>query len=1218
MLIDSSASLIETLRRLQLLEPVQLGEVARLVPTFPDARALAKELLQRAWLTPYQVNQLLQGRGGDLVLGQYVIQERLGEGGMGQVFKAQQRRLNRVVALKVIRKDRLANPEAVRRFHREVQAVAQLSHPNVVVAYDADQVCNTHFFAMEYVEGTDLARLVRESGPLPAVFACDYIRQAALGLQHAHERGLVHRDIKPSNLLVAWAASRRSKVPAGAAPARAAGEGTTGRPIVKILDMGLARLDSADDDDSTSQLTQEGSVMGTLDYLAPEQAQNSRLADIRSDLYSLGCTFYFILTGQVPFPGGTATEKLLRHRLDDPPSVDKLRPDVPAGVAAVIRKLLAKKPEDRFQTPAELEAALAVPLNGIGAGIAAAVKGGGQRALGADQRINTATSAPVAVLVTDQVGTPVALALPITANGEETLTSGRFHRLVKKPWPRWQWLAAGAGLGLALLVLLLVVRSGFRKGRPAPPLPSVEQTSEADLKRLKGRLEDYAADPEPARRYLLDVRRVHAATPQAVLAAELLGHLPSPLDQLDTRNVSAADRVAAGQLDGLVAVIGDQRLRHWGRVRGIALSGDGLMAASIGEDSIIRLWDTTTGHQLRHIAAPQFNWVTFMQGGKRLATTDGASNLKTWDPSSGRELAVPQGRYVGSTSDQETVALTPGNNWAVVKLVQLATGKERLTFSNHTGYVQSVAFTPDGQLAVSASNDQTVLVWDTATGNVRTTFKGHGSAVYGASLVADGKLVLSYEHNTVVKLWELATGKEVTTFKGYSILGVAPHGKAFALRAPDNSVKVFEGETGKEKSTLRHEGFIGCLAFSPDGHTVATGSMISADSLKFWDLTSGAERAPPRGAAGSVIALAFAADGKTLVTSTMEGAIRVWNTGTASDRLPAQSPGYSSVTFSPDCKTLALTSGGVVQLWDPITGKQRAALTGHQGAIGPVVFSPDGLTLATGSRDNFGVVKLWDVGSGQVQWTQRHTQYAISSLSFLPDGKSLASSEWYTAKVWDVVSGQQQASFDGSKNGISYCATAADGKTLTVANLDGTLNVWDLTTKKPVRALSGVIKGPAWPAYSPDGRLLAVRGGQDGVIKVWDAATYKELATLPASIAWEICPDSRSIAMSSGDAGQLQIWDPATGQMKLPLEGHSKRIESLSYAPDGQTLASASVDGRVIVWEPGARKRKIREWQLPGQVQRVIFAPDGRHIGVVNVNGTIYILRLGPPSVKAP
>src|SRR5262249_54266744 len=206
MLIDSSASLIETLRRLQLLEPVQLGEVARLAPTFPDARALAKELLHRAWLTPYQVNQLLQGRGGDLVLGQYVIQERLGEGGMGQVFKAQQRRLNRVVDLKVIRKDRLANPEAVRRFHREVQAVAQLSHPNVVVAYDADQVNSTHFFAMEYVEGTDLARLVRESGPLPVVFACDYIRQAALGLQHAHERGLVHRDIKPSNLLVAWAA----------------------------------------------------------------------------------------------------------------------------------------------------------------------------------------------------------------------------------------------------------------------------------------------------------------------------------------------------------------------------------------------------------------------------------------------------------------------------------------------------------------------------------------------------------------------------------------------------------------------------------------------------------------------------------------------------------------------------------------------------------------------------------------------------------------------------------------------------------------------------------------------------------------------------------------------------------------------------------------------------------------------------------------------------
>ncbi|OAI54255.1 hypothetical protein AYO44_15270 [Planctomycetaceae bacterium SCGC AG-212-F19] len=201
--IDTVAALNEELVKNQLLEATQLSQVARLQARAADARGLARELVQRGWLTPYQVNQLFQGHGKDLVLGHYLLLERLGEGGMGQVFKARHARLGRIVALKVIRKDKLADPEAVGRFRREIQAVAQLSHPNVVAAFDADQTDDALFLIMEYVEGIDLARLVREQGPLPVPVACEYIRQAALGLQHAHEKGLVHRDVKPSNLLVA-------------------------------------------------------------------------------------------------------------------------------------------------------------------------------------------------------------------------------------------------------------------------------------------------------------------------------------------------------------------------------------------------------------------------------------------------------------------------------------------------------------------------------------------------------------------------------------------------------------------------------------------------------------------------------------------------------------------------------------------------------------------------------------------------------------------------------------------------------------------------------------------------------------------------------------------------------------------------------------------------------------------------------------------------------
>jgi serine/threonine-protein kinase len=337
MKLATTTDWLDALGSLHLLEAAQLdtlsGQKTRL-----DPQALAKNLVQRGWLSPYQVNQLSQGRGGELLVDRYVLIERLGAGGMGEVFKARDWKTKRVVALKLIRPDRLQSPNALQRFHREIKVVAQLSHPNIVAALDAGEAGQVTYFAMEFVDGTDLSRLVKQKGPLPVGQACEIIRQAALGLQHAHDRGFVHRDIKPQNVLL----TTHHSPP------------TTHQ--VKILDMGLARM--VDFEESISALTQEGSVLGTIDYLSPEQAMNAREVDIRSDLYSLGCTFYFLLTGQVPFPGGTATEKLLKHRLEEPVSLDKLRPEVPATVGTIVRKLLAKRPEDRYQAPRELADAI--------------------------------------------------------------------------------------------------------------------------------------------------------------------------------------------------------------------------------------------------------------------------------------------------------------------------------------------------------------------------------------------------------------------------------------------------------------------------------------------------------------------------------------------------------------------------------------------------------------------------------------------------------------------------------------------------------------------------------------------------------------------------------------------------------------------------------------------------------------------------------------------
>jgi serine/threonine protein kinase len=348
---------VDAVRQYRLLEPAQLEVLVRdLQPRSTDARSLAKELVERSWLTAFQANQLLQNNGRDLLLEPYVILDRLGAGGTGVVFKARHLHMQRIVALKVIRKELLSDAEVIQRFYREVEAASKVSHPNVVHAFDAGPIGAMHVLAMEYVEGVDLGRRVKEVGPLPIGQAAEYIRQAALGLQHIHERGLVHRDMKPSNLLVVGSTGREARDETPAAPATRHASPAT----IKILDLGLARLLPRGRQVTGDPLTDVGSVtMGTSDYLAPEQALDMHGADIRADLYSLGCTFYFLLTGQPPFAGGTLAEKLMRHQQAEPPLLAKLRPGVPPALEKIMRRLLAKRADDRYQVPAELARDLA-------------------------------------------------------------------------------------------------------------------------------------------------------------------------------------------------------------------------------------------------------------------------------------------------------------------------------------------------------------------------------------------------------------------------------------------------------------------------------------------------------------------------------------------------------------------------------------------------------------------------------------------------------------------------------------------------------------------------------------------------------------------------------------------------------------------------------------------------------------------------------------------
>jgi serine/threonine protein kinase len=302
------------------------------IPT--DVRKLAGRMVRDGLLTYFQAEQFMLGKWRGFTIGKYKLLERVGFGGMGQVFLCEHMYMRRRVAIKVLPPAKAEEPAALGRFYREARAAAALDHPNIVRTHDIDQDGNLHFLVMEYVDGSSLLEIIKKKGPMAVERAAHYIWQSAQGLDHACRVGVIHRDIKPGNILVDRGGAS------------------------KILDMGLARFYHSDDDMLTKKYD-EKSVLGTADYVAPEQTINSHDVDVRADIYSLGATFYYLLAGHPPFPEGTISQKLIAHQTRQPVPIRNVRAEVPAGLAAVVERMMAKSITERFQTPVEVCAALA-------------------------------------------------------------------------------------------------------------------------------------------------------------------------------------------------------------------------------------------------------------------------------------------------------------------------------------------------------------------------------------------------------------------------------------------------------------------------------------------------------------------------------------------------------------------------------------------------------------------------------------------------------------------------------------------------------------------------------------------------------------------------------------------------------------------------------------------------------------------------------------------
>ena len=392
-----------------------------------DAQALARWLVKREMLTAFQAQQAFAGRAKTLVLGNYVLLDKLGQGGMGAVYKALHRRMKRLVALKVLSPDLTRTDESIQRFQREVEAAARLEHPNIVTAFDADCVGKTHFLVMQFVDGPDLSTLVKRKGPLAVDKGVHCVLQAARGLAYAHGRGIVHRDIKPANLLM----NREG--------------------VLKILDMGLA---SFSDRKAAAELTHSGAMLGTVDYMPPEQALDTRSADARSDIYSLGITLWYLLVGRAAYDGDSMMAKLLAHRDAPLPSLGGARGEVPTALDMAFRRMIAKKPEDRFQTMDEVIAALEDVMAGTETGPSLSVEPSELEKLERELRDQRAAGSTAALATIQDTVRP-------TPRRSKSSWNDRARRFARD---QPLWVAGGAA---AVLAVILALWLGPRSSRTA-------------------------------------------------------------------------------------------------------------------------------------------------------------------------------------------------------------------------------------------------------------------------------------------------------------------------------------------------------------------------------------------------------------------------------------------------------------------------------------------------------------------------------------------------------------------------------------------------------------------------------------------------------------------------------------------------------------------------------------------------------------------------------
>ncbi|KAJ5816310.1 NACHT and WD40 domain protein [Penicillium robsamsonii] len=570
----------------------------------------------------------------------------------------------------------------------------------------------------------------------------------------------------------------------------------------------------------------------------------------------------------------------------------------------------------------------------------------------------------------------------------------------------------------------------------------------------------------------------------------------------------------------------------------------------------------------------------------------------------------------GHSSSVQSVAFSPngqllasGSLDKTLRLWDTATGALQQTLEGHTDWVESVAFSPDGRLLASSSNDKTICLWDTAIGALQQTLKGHTDSVQSVTFSPDGQLLASGSDDETVRLWDTATGALQQTLKGHTdwvqSVAFSPDGRLLASSSDDKTILLWDTARGALQQTLEgHTDSVQSVTFSPDGQLLASGS--DDETVRLWETATGALQQTLEGHTDWVQSVAFSPDGRLLASSSDDKTTLLWDTATGvlQQILEGHINGINSVAFSPDGRLLASGSDDeTVRLWDTATGTLQQTLEGHTDWVQSVAFSPDGRLLASGSRDK--TVGLWDmatdmatgIATGALQQTlEGHTE-SVQSVAFSPDGRLLASgSDDETVRLWDTATGVLQQVLEGHTGWVQSVTFSPDGRLLASSSEDKTVRLWDIATGVLQQTLEGHTESVQSVAFSPDGRLLA-SGSDDEIVRLWDTATGALQQAFEGHTGWvqsvTFSPDGRLLASSSDDKTIL-LWDTATRVLQQTLEGHTDWVQSVAFSPDSRLLASGSDDETVRLWDTTTGVLLLTLKAHTGWVRSVTFSPDGR------------------------